>query len=84
MQVLHDYEREAASFGLQLMRELGITHLDQWYSDFVETDWQYVRRYYETDQLPAWDTCVVSGAPLIEPSLLPVLQLRQVEVRFAF
>ena len=84
MQVLHDYEREAASFGQQLMRELGVTHLDQWYSDFVETDWQYVRRYYETDQLPAWDTCVVSGAQLIEPSPLPVLKLRQVEVRFAF
>ena len=84
MQVLHDYEREAASFGLQLMRELGVTHLDQWYSDFVETDWQYVRRYYETDRLPAWDTCVVSGAPLIEPLPLPVLKHRQVEVRFAF
>jgi hypothetical protein len=84
MQVLHDYEQEAASFGLQLMRELGITHLDQWYSDFVETDWQYVRRFYETDQLPAWDTCVVCGAPLIKPSPLPVLKHRQVEVRFAF
>jgi hypothetical protein len=84
MQVLHDYEREAASFGLQLMRELGVTHLDQWYSDFVETDWHYVRGYYETDQLPAWDTCVVSGAQLIEPSPLPVLKHRQVEVRFAF
>jgi hypothetical protein len=84
MQVLHDYEQEAASFGLQLMRELGVTHLDQWYSDFVETDWQYVRRFYETDQLPAWDTCVVSGAPLIKPSPLPILKQRQVEVRFAF
>jgi hypothetical protein len=84
MQVLHDYEREAASFGLQLMRELGITQLDQWYSDFVETDWQYVRRYYETDQLPAWDTCVVCGAQLIKPSPLPAQKHRQVEVRFAF
>ena len=84
MQVLHDYEREAASFGLQLMRECGVTDLDQWYSDFVETDWEYVRRYYETDQLPAWDTCVVTGAPLIEPAPLPVIKHRQVEVRFAF
>jgi hypothetical protein len=84
MQVLHDYEHEAASFGLQLMRERGVTQLDQWYSDFVETDWQYVRRYYETDQLPAWNTCIVSGAPLISPSPLPALNHRQVEVRFAF
>ena len=84
MQVLHDYEREAASFGLQLMHERNVTHLDQWYSDFVESDWQYVRRYYETDQLPVWDTCVVRGAQLIEPAPLPVLKCRQVEVRFAF
>ena len=84
MQVLHDYELEAARFGLQLMRERGVTELDQWYSDFVETDWQYVRRYYETDRLPAWDTCVVSGGQVIEPSPLPVLKHRQVEVRFAF
>ena len=84
MQVLHDYELEAARFGLQLMRERGVTQLDQWYSDFVETDWTYVRRYCDTDQLPAWDTCVVSGAPLIEPAPLPELKHRQVEVRFAF
>jgi hypothetical protein len=84
MQVLHDYELEAARFGLQLMRERGVTHLDHWYSDFVATDWQYVRRYYETDQLPAWDTCVVTGAPLVDPAPLPILKHRQVEVRFAF
>ena len=84
MQVLHDYELEAAGFGLTLMHERGVTWLDQWYSDFVATDWQYVRRYYETDELPAWDTCVVTGAPRIEPAPLPAMQLRQVEVRFAF
>ena len=39
----------------------GVTDLDQWYSDFVETDWRYVERYYETDPLPDWKTCVVSG-----------------------
>jgi hypothetical protein len=84
MQVLHDYELEAARFGLQLMRERGVTSLDQWYSDFVETDWTYVRRYYEIDQLPPWESCVVAGAPLIEPAPLPPFTQRQVEVRFAF
>ena len=84
MQVLHDYEQEAASFGLQLMRELGITHLDQWYSDFVETDWRYVERYYETDRIPPWQDCVVSGCRLIAPAAIPELRLRQVQVRFAF
>src|SRR5215203_2843125 len=52
MQVLHDYEFEAAGFGLQLLHERGVTNQDQWYSDFVHTDWRYVERYYETDSLP--------------------------------
>lgn len=84
MQVLHDYEMEAAGFGMQLMHERGVLRLDQWYSDFVATDWRYVEGYYETDQLPAWDTCVVSGAPMVRPAPLPVMKHRQVEVRFAF
>ena len=67
MKVLHDYEFEAAGFGMQLLRDAGVTHLDQWYSDFVETDWRYVERYYETDRIPDWKTCVVSGCPLLEP-----------------
>src|SRR6186997_2257367 len=61
MQVLHAYELEAAGFGLQLLHERGITSQDRWYSDFVHTDWRYVERYYETDRLPPWEDCVVSG-----------------------
>src|SRR4051812_42828783 len=33
MKVLHDYELEAAGFGLQLLHERGITGQDRWYSD---------------------------------------------------
>ena len=84
MRVMHDYEFEAAGFGMQLLRDAGVMHLDQWYSDFVETDWRYVERYYETDALPDWTTCVVSGCGLLEPRPIPPLVHRQVEVRFAF
>jgi hypothetical protein len=84
MQVLHDYEFEAAGFGLQLLHERAITQQDRWYSDFVHTDWRYVERYYETDTLPPWEECITSGAALIEPRPIPPLTHRQVEVRFAF
>jgi hypothetical protein len=84
MQVLRDYEFEAAGFGMQLLREAGVTGLDQWYSDFVATDWRYVERFYEEDRLPPWDECVVQGRPLVEPAPLPELRHRQVAVRFAF
>jgi hypothetical protein len=84
MDVLRAYEFEAAGFGMQLMREQGVTWLDQWYSDFVHTEWRYVERYYQDNRIPPWDECIVTDSPLIEPRPLPPLRLRQVEVRFAF
>jgi hypothetical protein len=84
LHVLHDYEFEAARFGMQLMHERGVTRLDQWYSDFVETDWRYVERFYQTDRIPPWADCIVSGCALIQPAPIPTLVHRQVEVRFAF
>ena len=84
MHVLRAYEFEAARFGMQLMRERGVTTLDQWYSDFVATDWRYVERFYETNSLPPWTECIVTGRPLVQPAPIPPLALRQVEVRFAF
>jgi hypothetical protein len=84
MQVLHDYELEAASFGLQLMHEAGVASLDQWYSDFVETDWRYVERYYETDRLPDWREFISTGCRLVTPRPIPELRHREVQVRFAF
>jgi hypothetical protein len=84
MHALHEYEFEAAGFGTQLLREIGVTDLDQWYSDFVETDWRYVERYYETGCIPPWTECVVSGCRIIQPIPIPPLEHRHVEVRFAF
>jgi len=84
LNALRDYEFEAARFGMQLMHERGITGLDQWYSDFVETDWRYVERFYGTDRLASWAECVVSGCRLIEPAPIPPLEHRLVDVRFAF
>jgi hypothetical protein len=84
MQVLREYEYAAAGFGMQLMHNSGVTRLDQWYSDFVATDWRYVERFYQTDQLPRWDDCIVSGCALIRPTPIPPLQHHVVEVRYAF
>src|SRR6266511_6056362 len=68
MQVLHAYELEAAGFGMQLMHQAGVMTLDQWFSDFVGTDWRYVERYYRTETLPDWKSCIVSGCPLLWPA----------------
>jgi hypothetical protein len=82
--VLHDYEHEAAGFGLALLHELGVRDLDGWFADFVATDWRYVERYYREDRIPPWQECIVSGAPAVQPLGIPPLCHRQVEVRFAF
>lgn len=84
MGVLHDYEFEAARFGLTLLHEAGIHDLDGWYSDFVETDWRYVEGYYRTNEIPPWKDCVVTGAAPVAAAPIPELRHRQVEVRFAF
>ena len=55
MHVLHDYEFEAAGYGMTLLHASGITSQDQWYSDFVHTDWRYVEEYDRTDTLPGLD-----------------------------
>jgi hypothetical protein len=84
MQVLHEYEREAAGFGMYLLHAVGVTELDQWYSDFVQTDWQYVERYYQTGELPDWKSCIARDCVLVTPAPIPEIRHHAVEVRFAF
>lgn len=84
MQVLHDYEYEAAQFGLQLLHDMDLWRLDQWFSDFVATDWRYVERFYREGKIPPWNECVVHGSTLLQPLAIPPLRHRRVEVRFAF
>jgi hypothetical protein len=84
MRVLHDYESEAAQYAMQLMHEVGINDMDQWFSDFVATDWRYVERFYNTDAIPPWHECVVSDQPLVAALPIPPLRQRLVEVRYAF
>jgi len=84
LQVLHDYEHEAARYGFTLLNDLGLGELRNWFCDFAATDWRYVERYYREDRIPPWHECIVTGGPSIEPLAIPPLVHRQVEVRFAF
>jgi len=84
MEVLHEYELAAAGYGLQLMHEEGLTELDQWFSDYVETDWRYVECYYRTGRIPSLKSCLAGGSRLIKPTLIPPLRHHRIEVRYAF
>jgi hypothetical protein len=84
MQALHAYEFEAARFGRQLLAETGLDGFDAWYADFVETDWRYVERFYRTDVIPPWEECLAQATRLVEPLVIPELEHRRVDVRYAF
>lgn len=84
LKVLRDYEFQAAQYGIALLHEVGVTDLDQWYSDFVETDWKYVRHYYVEGHIPKWEACRSTDADIVEPQTIPALEHRRVAVRFAF
>ena len=42
------YEAEAAGYALGLLHEVGITDVDQWFSDYAACDAAYLRHYYVT------------------------------------
>lgn len=84
MQVLQRYEYQAAGFGRQLLVETGVPGLERWYSDFVATDWKYVERFYQTDVIPPWEECLTKAETIVEPLVIPAMEHREVEVRYAF
>lgn len=84
IEIAHDYELEASRLGLKMLHERGVTDMDQWLSDFVESDWRYLRTYYETGQTPPWESCIARGCPVLTPLAIPAFAPRPVEVRYAF
>jgi hypothetical protein len=45
-----DYEREAASYALGMLHQVGINDADQWLSDYTACDMAYLRHYYRTGE----------------------------------
>ena len=44
------YEREAACYGLAMFHEIGITEIDQWFSDYTACDQAYLLYFYHTEE----------------------------------
>src|SRR5258706_445562 len=42
------YERAACGYSLQLLHEVGVLDLDQWFSDFATCDLRYLMHFYRT------------------------------------
>jgi hypothetical protein len=65
------YEREAASYSVGLLHELGITELDAWVSDFSRCDLRYLEHYYRTGEKRPFASFWETGTPLIPPQQVP-------------
>jgi len=65
------YEGEAASYGLALMHEIGITDVDQWFSNYTAADQRYLLHFYRTGDKGDFHEFWRERAKLVEPKAIP-------------
>jgi hypothetical protein len=66
-----EYEQEAARFALAVFHQIGITVIDQWFSDYSACDLAYLRHYYLTGEKRSFRTFWRDNAHLLEPKPIP-------------
>ena len=66
-----DYEREAGRFALAMLHSIGITAVDQWYSDYTACDAAYLRHYYRTGTKREFLSFWRDNTPILEPIAVP-------------
>jgi hypothetical protein len=66
-----EYEREAASYALCMLHDIGITDIDQWLSDYTACDMAYLRHYYRTGEKRDFLSFRRENTPLLQPQLVP-------------
>ena len=66
-----DYEREAASYALGMLHQIGISDADQWLSDYTACDMAYLRHYYRTGETRSFRTFWCDHTTRIRPRAVP-------------
>lgn len=65
------YETEAASYGLSLLHEIGITDIDAWFSSYTACDQAYLLCFYKTGEKRDFREFWRDEATLIVPKPIP-------------
>jgi hypothetical protein len=65
------YEGEAAQYGLWLLHEIGITQVDQWFSNYTATDQAYLLHFYRTGVKLDFQSFWREGAPMLNAKPVP-------------
>jgi hypothetical protein len=66
-----EYEQEAASLALDMFHQIGITDVDQWFSDYSACDLAYLKHYYRTGEKRSFQSFWLDNAARIEPKPIP-------------
>lgn len=74
---LMEYEREAASYALQLFHEAWITDLDQWLSDYTACDMAYLEHFYRTGKKLEFQALWRSGTHCVPSRAVPPFELQK-------
>jgi len=65
------YEREAATYALWMLHEIGITEADQWFCDYTACDMAYLLHFYRSGEKRSFRSFWRYGSQLIEPRSVP-------------
>jgi hypothetical protein len=80
LEEMYSHEREASAYAVQLLFDVGLSHLHQWLSDYSEFDWNCVKHFL----LKGWSPDLLSYAnanyfqrntAIVVPKPIPDLQL---------
>jgi len=65
------YEGEAASYGLAMLHDIGITAIDGWFSDYTACDQAYLLHFYRTGEKREFSEFWRRDAPRVAPKPIP-------------
>jgi hypothetical protein len=65
------YEGEAASYGLALLHQIGITDIDRWFCEYTACDQAYLLHFYRTGEKKDFRSFWRNDAPDFEPKPIP-------------
>lgn len=65
------YEKQGWQLGLGLLHEVGVTNLDQWYSNWYAADSEWLTDFYKTGTCKDYKSFYKQNQPLLEPLPIP-------------
>ena len=73
-----EYEREAASYALWMLHQIGITDVDQWFCDYTACDSKYLLHFYRTGEKRQFKSFWLDHSEPVAPKpVLPFTPLKR-------